>query len=1071
MAKWYATFLPERAAARGNPVLLIALGICLAGCARHAANDGLPAAVDYNFHIKPILSDRCYACHGPDDKARQAELRLHEEDGAKLARLASGGRAVVPGSLRRSKLYRRISARDAEERMPPAESNLSVSEYERALIARWIEQGAEWKPHWAFVPPTRPEIPETRDDAWPRNEIDHFVLDRLRRQGLSPSPEASRETLLRRVTLDLTGLPPTLDELDAFLADTGPQSYERVVDRLLESPAYGEHMAAEWLDIARYADTHGYQADRDRRMWPWRDWVVSAFNDNMPFDEFGTWQLAGDLLPAATTEQQLATAFNRNHRQTNEGGSIEEEFRTEYVADRTNTAGTAFLGLTMECARCHDHKYDPISHEDYYRFFSFFSSIDESGQTSHFTDAVPVPALALPDEEQEARLEQLRAQVEQAEDLLQAAREQAVPAYQRWLQEVQTKELPDLPREDLAVHLDFERLEDGSIPAAYPATAAATTVYDPVLQPGPTGRALAFDGENGAYLEDAGVFTAADPFTLSLWILVPRHERSNVLVHRTQAALDAGSRGYELSMEEGHLVGQLAHMWPENAIRITSEGRVPLSEWVHVAMTYDGSSRAGGLNLYMGGERQHVRVVRNSLRRNITYENLDVHLTMGYRFRDTGFKDGRIDDFRVYARELTGLEVAQLAGTNALAAALETPGGSESLLLDYYLARYDDAYAAALQELRAIRGQVLEAAADVPEIMAMREMDMPRLVHVLLRGVYDEKGDAVSPGTPAALGAFPDSLPPSRLGLARWVFSADNPLTARVAVNRFWQRHFGTGIVSTPEDFGSQGALPYHPELLDYLATVFIETRWDVKQMHRRIVTSATYRQSSHASEELLDRDPDNRLLARGARLRLTAEMTRDQALAASGLLVQRLGGPPVRPYQPAGLWQEKAGISYVRGTGEDLYRRSLYTFFKRTSPPPSMLAFDMSTRSHCIMRRQQTTTPMQALVLLNDPQFVEAARHIAERMLREGGPSPADRAAFAFRILTGRRPSSGEQDVLEQLYAEQYTAFSANTDASLSLLRTGESPFDSRLYVPELAAATTLASALLSFDEVTVRY
>ena len=1071
MAKWYATFLPERAARLGRAVFLAVLWTGLAGCTRHAANDGLPAAVDYNFHIKPILSDRCYACHGPDDKARQAELRLHEEDGAKEARLASGGRAVVPGSLRRSKLYRRISARDAEERMPPLESNLSVSEYEKALIARWIEQGAEWKPHWAFVPPTRPEVPEVRDTTWPRNEIDHFVLDRLRRQDLSPSPEAARETLLRRVTLDLTGLPPTLDELDAFLADTSPQAYERVVARLLDSPAYGEHMAAEWLDIARYADTHGYQADRDRRMWPWRDWVVSAFNDNMPFNEFGTWQLAGDLLPEATTEQQLATAFNRNHRQTNEGGSIEEEFRTEYVADRTNTAGTAFLGLTMECARCHDHKYDPISHEDYYRFFSFFSSIDESGQTSHFTDAVPVPALALPDQAQEERLERLRAQVAQAEGSLEAAREHAAPAYQRWLQGARAEIPPDLPRKDLTVHLDFERLEDGRIPAAYPAAAAAVAVFDPVLQPGPAGRALTFDGENGAYLEDAGIFTAADPFSLSLRIFVPRYERSNVLVHRTQAALDAGSRGYELSMEDGHLVAQLAHMWPENAIRIASERRVPLSEWVHVAMTYDGSSRAGGLDLYMGGERQPVRVVRNSLRRNITYENLDVHLTMGYRFRDTGFKDGRIDDLRVYARELTGLEVAQLAGTNALAAALEAPARHESLLLDYYLARHNDAYAAALQELRAVRGQLLEAAADVPEIMAMREMDMPRPAHVLLRGVYDEKGDAVSPGTPVALGAFPDSLPPNRLGLARWIFSADNPLTARVAVNRFWQRHFGTGLVSTAEDFGSQGALPSHPELLDYLATAFVETGWNVKQMHRRIVTSATYRQSSHASEELLARDPDNRLLARGARLRLTAEMTRDQALAASGLLVRKLGGPPVKPYQPAGLWQEKAGISYVPGTGEDLYRRSLYTFFKRTSPPPSMITLDMSTRSHCIMRRQQTTTPMQALVLLNDPQFVEASRHIGERMLQEGGPSPADRAAYAFRVLTGRAPSPAEQNVLEQLYAEQYSVFSANTEAALSLLRTGESPFDGGLPVPELAAATTLASALLSFDEVAARY
>ncbi len=1069
MAKWCATYLPELA--RAQRAFLAVLWIGLAGCAGRATDDGLPAVVDYNFHIKPILSDRCYACHGPDDEARQADLRLHEEDGAKEARLTSGGRAVVPGNLRRSKLYRRISARSAEERMPPAETNLSVSEHERALIARWIEQGASWKPHWAFVPPTVPAIPESGHPAWPRNELDRFILDRLERHGLSPSPEAARETLLRRVTLDLTGLPPTLDEIDAFLADTSRQAYERVVDRLLASPAYGEHMAAEWLDIARYADTHGYQADRDRRMWPWRDWVVSAFNANMPFDEFGTWQLAGDLLPAATTEQQLATAFNRNHRQTNEGGSIEEEFRTEYVADRTNTAGTAFLGLTMECARCHDHKYDPVSHEEYYRFFSFFSSIDESGQTSHFTDAVPVPALALPDEAAEQRLEPLRMRMARAEASLQAARDMALAAYRRWAQHARPTALPSLPQKDLAAYFDFERLGNGLVPSVYPAGAAATTVFDPALHSGRAGRAITFDGENGAYFEEMGVFTAADPFTLSLWIHAPRYETSNVLVHRTQAALDAGSRGYELSMEDGHLVAQLAHMWPENAIRIISEHRVPLSEWVQVAMTYDGSSRAEGLNLYMDGERQQVRTVRNSLRANITYENLEVHLTMGYRFRDTGFKDGRIDDFRLYARRLTDLEVRQLAGKDALTPALNAPDEHEFLLLDFYLALFDPPYAAALEELRNARRQFTEAAAEVPEIMVMREMDKPRPVHVLRRGIYDEKGDVVLPGTPEALGAFPDTLPHNRLGLAKWIFSRDNPLTARVAVNRFWQRHFGTGLVSTAEDFGNQGALPSHPELLDYLAAEFIETGWDVKAMHRRIVSSATYRQSSAVSAELLELDPDNRLLARGSRLRLTAEMTRDQALAASGLLVRRLGGPPVKPYQPAGLWEEKAGISYVRDTGEDLYRRSLYTFFKRTSPPPSMIAFDMSTRSHCIMRRQQTTTPMQALVLLNDPQFLEAARHVAERMLREGGASLADRAAFAFRLLTGRSPSVEEEAVIEQLYAEQQGIFSDDESAALSLLQTGESPFDSNLPLPELAAATTLASALLSFDEVSSRY
>ena len=1012
----------------------------------------LPEVVDYNVHVKPILSDRCYACHGPDENARQASLKLHEESGAKQHRLESGGYAVVPGSLRRSRLYRRITAKSPEERMPPAESNLSLTPREIALLGRWIEQGAQWKPHWAFIAPEAPPLPAVVGEAWPRNGLDHFVLARLELEGLSPSPEANRITLLRRVTFDLTGLPPTLEAIDAFLADTIPDAYGRVVDTLLASEAYGEHMAAEWMDIARYADTHGYQNDRERRMWPWRDWVIDALNTNMPFDQFGTWQLAGDLMPGATREQQLATAFNRNHRQTNEGGSIEEEFRTEYVADRTNTVGTAFLGLTMECARCHDHKYDPISQADYYSLFSFFNNVDESGQTSHFTQAVPVPALRLPDNDTEAEIRSLAAEVTMQEAAVRAARNAARPAFAAWT----ARGAPLDPVPGATWAYDFDGLQDGVTPAVRGPDGKA--VFAPGVVAGRFGQALSFDGESGIHIEEAGRFARSDPFTLSFWINAAEEHATHVLVHRTQAALDAGSRGYELSMQDGRLIGQLAHMWPENALRVVAHARVPVREWVHVAMTYDGSSRADGLRLYMNGRRLSTTAVRDNLQGPIRYDNLAVPVTVAYRFRDTGFKDGAIDHLRIFDSELTALDMLRLAGAAA--------GADEEARFEYFLARRAAPYRREQQTLRALRSQLHDAMAAAPEIMVMREMDTARTAHVLMRGQYDARGAAVEPGVPEAILPWRQDLPRNRYGLAQWLFSPDNPLTARVAVNRFWQRYFGAGLVATPEDFGSQGALPTHPALLDHLAAAFVADGWDMKALHRRIVTSSTYRQKSGGRS---DRDPSNTLMARGPRLRLTAEMVRDHALAASGLLDRTVGGPSVRPYQPEGLWQEKSGLRYQPGSGADLYRRSLYTFFKRTSPPPSLITFDMPTRAQCIMRRQRTATPMQALVLLNDPQYVEAARGVAERALAAG--SLQEQISRAFRLVLSRRPTDEEMQVLRSMHGEQHAHFAQDAAAAQALLDTGASEWDTRHEPANLAAFTMLASALLSYDEAVVKY
>ena len=1025
------------------------------GCRElHRSDHGtMPEVVDYNFHIRPILSDRCYACHGPDANARQSNLRLDEEYAAKETELASGGYAIVPGNVGKSRLHARIRSDDPELRMPPPESNLTLTDHEIALIARWIDQGAEWKPHWSFLPPVKPLLPSVEQSDWPVNEIDFFILSRLEQEGLGPSPAADRNTILRRVTLDLTGLPPTLDELDHFLADTSADAYEKIVDRLLSSPAYGEHMASAWLDISRYADTHGYQNDRDRYVWPWRDWVVDAYNRNLPFNEFGSWQLAGDLLPGATLEQRLATTFNRNHRQTNEGGSIEEEFRTEYVADRVNTVGAAFMGLTLECARCHDHKYDPITQRNYFGLSSFFNSIDESGQTSHFTSAVPVPALDLPLPHQQQELDRLNRAIKAAERVVTDLSEASKDSFDSWDRSL----LPDTTPEALLT-CEFESLNGQTLQCE--GGIKGTAMFTPTRIPGHTGNAMAFDGESGFFFTDMGEFRRTDAFALSLWI--NPSEETGMIIHRTQAALDAGSRGWELAFQEGHLVAQLAHMWPENALRVKTTDKIPLGNWTHVAMSYNGSSHASGLNLYINGLPAHVEIVRDGLTRQITYETIEVPLQIAYRFRDSGLRGGAVDELRLYDRILYGFEVARLAGNQ------DAPLDQESLF-EWYLAHKVIPWQRAHTVLQGLREEENVLLEEVPEIMVMEEMQAPRQAYVLSRGQYDEKGEPVDPHTPEAILPFPDHLPRNRLGLAEWLFSAEHPLTARVAVNRYWQSYFGTGIVSTPEDFGRQGALPVFPELLDYLATTFIASGWDIKAMQHLIVTSATYRQMSEPRLELLILDPENELLARGPRLRLSAEMVRDQALAVSGLLDQTMGGPAVKPYQPEGLWEQKSGVRYDQGSGRDLYRRTLYTFFKRTSPPPSLITFDMPTRAQCVLRRQRTMTPMQALVLLNDPQYVEAARHLAARMLSV--TTLEEQIRLGFRALTGRDPTSSETETLEALYTEQFEIFHQNPLAAMQLLNVGESPLDTELDPAKWAAHTMVANALLSFDESIQKY
>lgn len=1052
--------------------LLLVLPLCvLYGCTRSSIDPALvsqlPETIDYNFHVKPILSDRCYKCHGPDPNTREADLRLDIPEGyyQKLGE-QQNRQAIVRGKPHRSELIKRIYHSDPDELMPPPESNLTLTDKEKAILEKWIEQGSEWKSHWAFSAPAKSSVPDARNAQPTFNEIDRFIAMSLQQQGLSANPVADKETLIRRVTLDLTGLPPTLDEIDAFLADTTKQAYERVVDRLLGSKAYGERMASEWLDVARYADTGGYQSDRLRHMWPWRDWVVEAFNDNLPYDEFVTWQLAGDLLPNATRQQYMATAFNRHHRQTEEGGSIEEEFRTEYVADRAQTTATAFLGLTMECARCHDHKYDPISQKDYYAFTGFFNQIDESGQTSFFTDAVPVPTMLLSSEEEEAELDRLNHEIRNKVKALDSLQSTERPAYTAWLQTLSRGSIPELPVQGLVAHLPLDQIRDEQTPNAANRTQPGKVVFDPQVKEGKFGKAILFDGENGIQVEGAGQFKRTAPFSISFWMKAGEWNEWNVLVHHTMAALDAGSRGYEIALEENKLVVGLAHMWPQNAIRVVSQDTLTLDTWHHVTATYDGSSKAKGISLYVDGSPVAVDVVRDNLFKNIYYERVDVNLTLGYRFRDTGFRAGHLDELRIYDRELVPFEVAQLAGKSPLDAYLAQ---SEKSYLDelfpYFLSQKSEAYRTALSELEELRNQENDLISPIDEMMVMKDMSTPRPTHLLIRGDYSAKGEEVETGTPSDILSFPDSLPANRLGLAQWLLAPDNPLTARVAINRYWQMLFGQGLVSTPEDFGNQGALPSHPELLDWLAVTYRESGWDTKEILKKMVTSATYQRSSVLTEELIEKDPGNTFLARGPGFRLTAEMARDQALAASGALVNKIGGPPVKPYQPPGLWKEKSGQAYVRDTGDGLYRRSIYTFWKRTSPPPSMITFDASRRNQCIVRRQTTSTPLQALVLMNDPQFVEASRILAQRMMREGGETLEEKLTFAFRLLTGRYPADTELSILEMTYQEQYSEFMTSPGSVTELLTVGDAPTLEGINAMELAAYTVTASTIMNSD------
>lgn len=1067
-----------------NPTLLlawVALIMWLAACQSSdptSQTRRLPALVDYNFHVRPILSDRCFACHGFDENAREADLRLDEAEAA--YRLLDNGRQVIsPGKVKNSEFWHRIHSEDPEQIMPPPESNLTLTAYEKELLSKWIEQGAEYKDLWSFTSPIKPEVPKISKETWANNEIDHFILEKLEGTGLSVSGPERKEKLLRRLSFDLTGLPPSPEDLGAFVADETPNAYEKQVDRLLNSSHYGERMASIWLEAARYADSHGYQDDRPRTIWPWRDWVIKAYNENLPYDDFITWQLAGDLLPNSSYEQKLATAFNRNHGITQEGGVVNEEYITEYVADRTNTVATAFLGLTMECARCHDHKYDPISQKDYYQMFAFFNGINERGQINYF-DQAPKPHIRMeaPDLEEKIKwLDSLR--TVKAAELVEWDRIDQ-KGFNQWLEE-------DYPKVDVEAALDrgliayyqldeFEALTSPSSlpnqPIAKANVKILSELISPILGEGQQGKALQFDGRNYLSLGDIGDFEESDHFTISVYVKpTKKPEKLAGLLARRNGEQKRG--GYELVMTpSGQLQAGIYHDRNKEKAVVESIGRIAIGNWTHVAMSYDGSGRAAGISIYINGIKQTTRELFDELNRQSILNGNDflVGNWTPRRARSgkyQGFEAGWIDEVRIYDRTLSPVELAKMVGKGQAYAYPAVKQSSKHLaaVRSFYRNNWDGTYRKKQNALDSLRSIYLE----IPYIMVMEEMKEPRPTHILSRGAYDSPLERVEASTPSTLISFPPNAPKNRLGLAQWLTQADHPLTSRVVINRLWQMVFGRGLVSTPEDFGNQGALPSHPELLDWLAVTFVEDGWDIKAMLKRMVLSATYRQSAERTAEMMKLDPDNILLSCGPYQRLGAEMLRDQALASSELLNAKIGGKWVKPYQPAGIWKELANQigenKYRESAGEDLYRRSIYSYWKRTIPPPVMLTFDASERAVCVVKRQSTSTPLQALVLLNDPQFIEASRALAQSVM-QAGTDPETWIKSIFNRLTSRQPDASELDELLQLLEEEKGNYEADLAAAKALLNLGASPLDPSLAPADLAALTLVANVILNLDE-----
>jgi hypothetical protein len=1031
--------------------------------APHSRADHLPAAgpakprIDYGRSVRPILSNNCFKCHGPDAKERKADLRLDARAEA-LRAVDSGRKVIFPGDPSASALVRRIFSSDDEERMPPPSSQKRLTDAEKEILKQWIAEGAPYQEHWSFVPPRRPPLPAVRDTAWPLNGIDRFILARLEAEGLRPSPEAAKAALLRRLTLDLTGLPPTPAEIDAFLVDEGPRAYEAAVDRLLASPHFGERLGLEWLDAARFADTHGYHIDSGRDMTRWREWVIGAFNRNLPFDQFTVQQLAGDLLPDAGPEERLASGFNRNHMINFEGGAIPEEYQTAYIVDRVNTTATVWLGLTVACTQCHDHKFDPLTQKEFYQFYAFFNNVPENGLDGQKGNAAPF--IKVPTQEEKVALDRLSNEIRRLEELLEKS----------------------LPEADAA---------QGKWEAAAARDVSSWTLLDPADLKSRGGAIL-------KRLKDISIVAEGDNPPTDSYTVTARTRLREITALKLEALPDeklaakgpGRSSNGNFLLTEIRLNASLGEDGPPMPVAFKTASADFSQKGYPVKNAIDGKAATGwAIHPEVGKPHAAVFELSEPLR-----SEGGILLTMSLDF-DSGSPQHGFGRFRLSTTSSSDPHAKDLPEPVRKALFVESgdrSGADRDLLRKHFRSRVFPGGKSLQAQIEKLRKESAELESRVPTSMVMQEMAKPRDTYLLVRGQYDKQGEQVSPGVPACLPPLPAGAPPNRLGLARWLVDPSHPLTSRVIVNRFWQMLFGTGLVKTAEDFGSQGEAPSHPELLDWLAAEFLGafpphsprgdggafsslSPWDVKGLLRLMVTSATYRQSSRVTPDRLERDPENRLLARGPRRRLQAEFIRDQALAVSGLLDPRIGGASVSPYQPPGLWEELASREdganwtaqvYRQSHGPDLYRRTMYTFWKRTSPPPTLSTFDAPDRETCTVRRACTNTPLQALILLNDPTYVESSRKLAERMMKEAGPSNGERIALAFRLATGRRPEALELEVLEATLAGQLAVYRKDREAALKLLAVGESPRDEKLDPGALAAFTVIASMILNLDE-----
>ena len=1020
-------------------------------------------AIDFNREIKPIFSEHCYACHGPDDKKRKGGLRLDQRDGA-TNELKSGARAVVPGDLKNSALIGRIFSTDPDEQMPPPDHGKPLSAAQKESLRRWIAQGAEWKGHWSLTQPQRPAWPRVKDKNWPRNPLDQFILARLEKDGLRPNPEADKATLLRRVTFDLTGLPPTIGEVDAFLADHSANAYEKVVERLLHSPHYGERMAQNWLDLARYADTAGYHFDGIRNMWLWRDWVIRAFNENKPFDEFTVEQLAGDLLPNPTQSQRIATGFVRNNMSNDEGGADPDEYLNKYVVDRVDTLGSVWLGLTVGCAECHDHKFDPIKTREFYQLYAFFHNVPEKGLDRIRTDNPP-PRLPVPTAAQAVQFVEADFALKDAEKTLQDRANELGERQEKWERELSAKPFPLPPTEGLAAWFP---LHDSLQSAGGEGKFSNTNKLE--FSTGRPGPGLKLDGKSHVEFQPHLSPDRTNAFSYGAWINFKGKDGCVV----SKMEKDPVYRGFDLLISESKLTVHLVSHWPEDAIKVRTKEVLPQGQWLHVMATYDGSGKAAGLKLYIDGQPREIEVQNDSLRGALTNAE---PVRVGARPGQLEFT-GLIEDVRFYSRALTGPEIKTLVLVG-YAPILEKSRGNRSgdernELTRFFKATYATEYLQSEAALARAKREKEAFYTSIPTSLVMEEMNPPRDTFLLIRGDFRNPGEKVTAGTPAALPPLPAG-PANRLTLARWLVAREQPLTPRVTVNRYWAMFFGTGLVRTVNDFGAQGEWPSHPELLEWLATEFrdgsvpVRTQrsaaWDIRNLVHLIVTSATYRQSAVVTPEKLERDPYNRLLTRGPRLRLDAEFIRDNALAVSGLLNPKVGGPSVKPYQPAGIWDGVDAV-YKQDQGELLYRRGLYVFWRRSAHYPSFATFDAPNREVCTFLRQRTQTPLQSLVLMNDPVYVEAARGLAQRVLIEE-PSDLDRRlGRAFRHTLGRVPKAAELSLLRQTYGEQLENFSHDPAAAEKFLKVGESKTSGSTPPGELAALTAVANVLLNLNE-----